>query len=226
MGPGRTPGRVAVLPTVPGARHGRLAPPALRWRSRRAFWFGTQRRLPARGQGPGWRLRQRHRPPHRHQKAAPRTPPGLAARPAHSTRGAVFTGRSGAMNFTIAGERSERGGGGVAAAFGGSVTVAGHRAWGQAGRGPRVLHRADPAPCAAASRALRRRAPGAGEAGAVLGSVAGARSPARGLSRRVRVRVDAASGVGGINHTSGVSGMERRESPPAAARPILPRPPA
>ena len=79
-------------------------------------------------------------------------------------------------------------------------------------------------PVAAASRAVRRRASGAGEAGVASGSAAVARSPARGRSRRVRV--DAASGVGGINHTSGASGMERREPPPAAARPILLRPPA
>ena len=52
MGPGRTPGRVAGPPTAPGARHGRLAPP-WRWRSRRAFWFETQRRLPARGGASG-----------------------------------------------------------------------------------------------------------------------------------------------------------------------------
>ncbi len=85
MGPGRTPGLVEIPPTVPGARQGRREPPAQRWRSRRAFPFGTQRRLPARGQGPGWRARQPHRPPHHHRAVAPRTPPGLAARPAQRT---------------------------------------------------------------------------------------------------------------------------------------------
>ena len=71
---------------VPGARQGRLAPPAGRWRSRRSVPFGTQDSRPARGQGPGWRARHCHRPPHRHRAVAPRTPPGPAARPARRTR--------------------------------------------------------------------------------------------------------------------------------------------
>ena len=141
-GPGRTPGRVAVPPTIPGAWQGRLAPPALRWRSRRAFWFGTQRRHPARGQGPGWRSRHHHRPPHRHQKGAPRTPPGRAARPAQRTRERRLYRPFGRDELRQGQLPVGAWGGGVAAASGGSVTTAGHRARGQAGRGPRVPHRA------------------------------------------------------------------------------------
>ena len=125
-GPGRTSGLVEIPPSVPGARQGCLAPPAQRWRSRRALSFGIQHWLPAWGEGrPGRDARGQGRAdelarrgparPRRSRRSPARRVPPAEPWSAISARPAAFRSRG-------------HPGGGVAAAASGSDAKAGDRA--------------------------------------------------------------------------------------------------